>query len=747
MNRIISSLSALLVLLSVPTLAEAQKANHLAGSASPYLLQHLDNPVDWYPWAPEALEKAKAENKVILVSVGYASCHWCHVMEEESFMNEEIAALLNRDFISIKIDRESRPNLDEQFMTVTQLITGGGGWPNTVFLTPDGEAFYATTYLPPDQLTEMLSLVTRTWSEEPHVVAQEAKKVTTAVSGYLTKKAEAQDLTPDVIASVAAGFFDGLDPFNGGYGEAPKFPRETMFLFLLDHAERTGDTQALAAVTDMLDGMIRGGIHDHVGGGFHRYAIDPEWHIPHFEKMLYTQAMTGQLLVRTYAVTGKQAYRHAAERLFDYVLRDLRDTSGGFYSAQDADSQDATGDKTEGSYYTWTPEQLAPLGNEATFAKDIFQITEDGELDGSNVLHLAGPVSELAANRGVDEGELQTRFNNLLAKLQEMRLARPTPALDRKIVVSWNSMMIQALAEAGYRLGRPEYSHAAEDAAEFIKSNLTGSDGLNRISFDGKADIAGQLEDYGALGLAFVALHDFSKNTNDKTRWLKDAAALAAEIQTKFGAAEDGFFMAQSVDGLTRILPVNDSDVPSGNALALSLFSKLANRSAAPELEQQAYLLASAVSGHAISFPTQRGFLIKALQDLDQGETGTLRHVGGGKVRVELKSAPSSSDILLSISVADGWHINAHKPLEDYFIATELSADGIAPSNVQYPAPIVKALSFNAQKLALLEGDFDITAEFDTQKAPKTPQQISLNLQACSDEICLAPETLSFWIW
>lgn len=747
MNRIISSLSALLVLLSVPTLAEAQKVNHLAGSTSPYLLQHLDNPVNWYPWGQQALERAKAENKTILVSIGYASCHWCHVMEEESFMNEEIAALLNREFISIKIDRESRPDLDEQFMTVTQLITGASGWPNTVFLTPDGEPFYATPYLPPDHFQDMLHLVARTWTEEPGRVLQEAATVTEAVSGYLTKKADAQEITPDIIASIAADFYEGLDPFNGGFGEAPKFPRETMFLFLLDHAERTGDKQALAAVTDLLDGMIRGGIHDHAGGGFHRYAIDPEWHVPHFEKMLYTQALTGRLLVRAFVVTGKQDYRRAAERLFDYVLRDLLDTNGGFYSAQDADSQDTAGKKAEGSYYTWTPEQLAVLGEEASFAQEIFQISENGELDGTNVLHFSAALDDQIEKYGGNERDFRTRVDRLLGKLQDIRRARPAPALDRKIIVSWNGMMIQALAEAGYQLNRPDYSKAAKGATEFIQNMLFGSEGLQRISFEGTADVDGQLEDYAALGLAFLALHDFSKNKAERTLWVAEATGLASEIRSRFGAAEDGFDMVQSADGVTRIVPVNDSDVPSGNALALSLFTKLAHRSTDPVLEQQAYLLASAMSGHAVSFPTQRGFLLKALQDLHHGETGTVRYIGGGKVRVELKPIPSAGELKVSISVADGWHINAHKPLEDYFIATELTVDGSTPEDIQYPPPIVKALSFNDNQLALLEGDFEISAKHPDTTASERPSHVSLTLQACSDEICLAPEILKFRLW
>ncbi|ASP36163.1 DUF255 domain-containing protein [Labrenzia sp. VG12] len=727
--------------------AQANKGSHLAGSTSPYLLQHLDNPVDWYPWGPEALERAKAENRLILVSVGYASCHWCHVMEEESFMNEEIAGLLNRDFISIKIDRESRPDLDEQFMTVTQMITGGGGWPNTVFLTPDGAPFFATTYVPPAELKDMLGAVQDAFVDEPDQVAQEGRRISQAVSGYLVRKAAAREITPELIAGIANETYAKLDPFHGGYGTAPKFPRETLFHFLLDHAERTGDADALTAVTNLLDGMIRGGIHDQVGGGFHRYAIDPEWAVPHFEKMLYTQALTGRLLVRAWQLTGEDRYRRAAERLFDYVLSDLREPEGAFYSAQDADSRSEDGIKAEGSYYTWTPDQIAALGGDQSFVRDLYGISEDGNFEGSNVLTLNTATEEIAADYERDPQAFRQRLDGILQRMKALRSERPAPQTDRKIVVSWNAMMIQTLAEAGNSLERPDYADAATTAATFISKNMLDEDGLKRVHFEGETAIPGQLADYAGLGLAFLTLHDVSTDPSEQKAWLEAARRMADEVQNRFGAAAAGYNMTEASEGVTRIVPLDDTELPSGNALALTLFARLSQRMRAPELELSAYDLASALSGHAASYSDLRGYLLTALQELQWGGTGRTRFAGGGHVRVTLLDHRESGDIRLSLSIAEGWHINAHKPLSDFVVPTRLVLEGQDLLPVRYPAPVVKTLAFSGTELALLEGAFDIAAEQPDAPDLERPLKATLTLQACNNEICLEPEELTFVLW
>ena len=721
--------------------------NHLIGSQSPYLLQHLYNPVDWYPWGPEALEKAKRENKVIFVSVGYSSCHWCHVMEEESFENDDIAAFLNEHFVSIKIDREVQPGLDEQFMFVTQILTGTGGWPNSVFLTPEGDPFYAGGYFPPDDFMQIISKVHQAWSDAPSFIAREAAKVKTATGEYLTQKATALEVSPAVVAQTVASLLDHMDTFNGGLGVAPKFPREPLFLFLLDHADRTGEPDVLQAVTAMLDGMILGGIHDHVGGGFHRYAVDPDWHMPHFEKMLYTQALSGRLLIRAWDITGEPGYRRAAERLFDYVLRELTHPDGGFYSAQDADSLDANGESVEGAYYTWRPSDLTSLGSDAEFLRDIFQITETGDLDGASVLRLRQHPKELAPDFAVDPKDFTGKLDDLLLEMQTLRSARPAPFLDRKVLVSWNALMISTLAEASYILEDPTYYQAAVRAAEFILSRMNTPEGLKRVYFEVSPDIEGQLPDYASLGLALVALHDYAPDKIAADQWLNEALLLADEIRQRFGSPEHGLRMTENPEGLGVFIPIDDVEIPSGNSLALTLFARLNNRTQNAGIEQDSYRLANALSGNAVAGPEHRGYTIKAIQELQNGETGPLRFAAKGAVKASLNFGRPTGQITVTISMADGWHINSHKPLEDYLIATDLSVNGYPELNVEYPEATHKTLAFNSNPLTLYENELQIVADVPKTATRDAPLQATLSVQACSDEICLQPEEIQFSIW
>ncbi len=740
-------LPLLMAFLTSATLAEAREANHLQGAESPYLLQHLYNPVDWYPWGPEALNKARDEDKPIFVSVGYSSCHWCHVMEDESFEDEAIAALLNEHFVSIKIDRESRPDLDEQFMIVTQVLTGGGGWPNTVFLTPGGDPFFAGGYFPPDVFEDVVINVQKAWHDNPAFVSSEATKVTAVVTRFLTQRANAHEVTPDTVGQAVHAVLEQMDIFNGGYGVAPKFPRESLFLFLLDRAERTGDPEALQAVTDMLDGMIKGGIHDHVGGGFHRYAVDPEWHVPHFEKMLYTQALTGRLLVRAWAITGEQHYRRAAQRTFEYVLREMQSPEGGFFSAQDADSLNAAGESVEGAYYVWTPSDLASLGEDAALVRDVFQVARDGDLDGANVLNLAALPDEIAAEHSLAPLDFSTRLKRVLDDMYALRSARSPPFLDRKVVVSWNAMMIETLAEAAYKLERPEYYRAAEDAARFILARMRSDEGFSRIWFEGLTGTPAQLPDYAGLGLAFIALHDYAPGDRPSKAWLHEARTLAAALSVKFGPVDNGLRMTESMEGLSEFIPIDDTEIPSGNALALTLFARLSHRAQAAEIEQDGFVLAAALSGLAVDIPVQRGFALKAIQELQEGETGPIRHVAKGAVRAELRNQRESGEMLIDIQIADGWHINAQETLEDYFIATELLVEQAPGVVVAYPDPVIKSLAFNDKPLALYEGHLQIVAMGAGPADAASSRRAVLTIQACSDDICLQPEELVFTLW
>ena len=719
--------------------APAAGQNRLKDANSPYLLQHADNPVDWYPWGPEALEKARSENRLILVSVGYASCHWCHVMREESFEDEVIAAFLNEHFVAIKIDRERRPDLDEQFMLATQTLTGSGGWPNNVFLTPQGDPFFGGTYIPPDTFKSVLLQLVALWQQDPEALVAEGERVSAALSNYLTRKSEAAELTPERIHAAASAVLDELDPFAGGLGETAKFPRETLFLFLLDEAERSGDDALLSGVTDMLDGMVRGGIHDHVGGGFHRYTVDPNWQVPHFEKMLYNQALTGRLLVRAWRITGEAAYRRAAERTFDYVLRELRAPGGGFYASQDADSAGADGRKDEGLFYLWTAAQLAEAAPDGAQLAELFQVSADGGLEGG-ILVMADDPPVLAELTGRDEAAFYDWLDPRLEALRAARAQRPAPATDEKVLMGWNGAMIATLAEAATTLERPDYLEAASQAARFVLENLKAEDGYARAWFAGRSTTPAQLDDYAAFGLGLVALHDHAGSVAERAAWLAHARAMADAIETHFGAPDDGFRMNAAPEGFSAIIPIEDREMPAGNALALRLFAALANRMAAPELERSATRLAAALGGLALEDAVQRAGLLQGAQVLRLGETGPIRYAAAGAVRVQMQ--PGAETVRFNIDIAPGWHINAHEPLEDYFIPTGLRIGArVVPADA-FPAPLVKPLGFNPEPLALYERSLTLEAGVMEGENAAT-----LTLQACSDEICLEPEELRFTLW
>ncbi len=737
-------LIALVCLFGPPALA--QQPNHLLGEASPYLQQHIHNPVDWYPWGDEALEKARQENKMIFVSVGYAACHWCHVMRRESFENAAIAKILNDNYVSIKIDREVRPDLDEQFQLVTEFLAKSGGWPNSVFLSANGDPVFAGTYFPPVAFTEVITQIASLWTEDPGAVSKVGSDFSALFQDYLNSTVAAADLTPEAIYAAAKTIALEVDEFNGGLGVAPKFPEEPLFLFLLDQAERTGDADLLMAVTSTLDGMIKGGIHDHVGGGFHRYAIDPEWQIPHFEKMLYTQALTGRLLVRAWRATREPRYRRAALRTIEFVLRDLTADNGAFYAALDADSETPAGTSEEGAFYIWTAADFQALtGAKADLLSKVYNVTDPGSFEDSNILHTVEFAAETAAQLGIDEAEYYAETDQVLSDLREARARRSPPFRDEKIVVSWNAAMIETLAEASYIFDKPALYHAASRAARYILTEMFNDGDLSRVSFEGTIGVPAQLSDYAALGLAMLALHDFGKTETDRQFWLEQASTLNAQIPNRFAKGDGAFVMSQRHDGLGVIRPVDDTELPSGNGLALALMSGLAKRMEAPHLIRQATVLAASLSGQALEIPDQRAFVLKAAQTLDRGESGAIRFIGGGAVKIEAAFIPGDDQFRVVLTVKDGWHINAHKPLEDFYIPTELRLAGVPVAAASYPQPLVKSLSFNAKPLALYEGSIVLNAEIPDGKAG--PLSAVLSLQTCSDQICLTPEELRFTIW
>jgi hypothetical protein len=532
--------------------------NRLAHETSPYLLQHADNPVDWYPWGEEALSRARAEDKPILLSIGYAACHWCHVMEHESFEDEETASLMNERFVNVKVDREERPDLDSIYMDAVVAMTGQGGWPMTVFLLPSGEPFLGGTYFPPEPrhgmpaFRQVLTAVSDAYRERRGDVGRQAQALVEAVrkSGELAPSAE--PLTESLLADAVRGLRGQFDPEWGGFGGAPKFPPASVLEFLLRMHNRTGDEETLGMATRTLDAMSAGGMYDLVGGGFHRYSVDERWLVPHFEKMLYDNALLVPVYLHGWLVTGEERYRRVAEQTLDYLLRELRLPEGGFASAQDADTEGV-----EGLTFTWTTEEGAPA--------ELLQPFEHG--------------------RSIVRGEFDEALRQ---RLFEVREQRPKPLRDDKVIAAWNGLALAALAEAGRRLERPDLVAAAHDLAGFLLRSLSREDGrLYRSWRAGTAKHDGYLEDYADVANGLYELHV----ATGELRWLEEANRLARLAVELFGDEERGGFFLSPVDGeelVARKKDLEDHPTPSGNSMLAFVLLRMARIWGEDDLERRA---------------------------------------------------------------------------------------------------------------------------------------------------------------
>jgi uncharacterized protein YyaL (SSP411 family) len=549
--------------------------NHLAAETSPYLLQHKNNPVDWYPWGPEALAASKAQEKPIFLSIGYSACHWCHVMEHESFENEAIAAILNEKFINIKVDREERPDLDQIYMNAVQMMTGRGGWPMSVFLTPDLKPFYAGTYFPPTArggmpgFPDVLRAVDQAW----HQRRDQAEKMAEQLTEELNRldRTQAGPVSEQMLENATAQLAKSFDTRWGGFGAAPKFPHAMDLQLLLRRWFRTGDQPSMTMVRTTLDRMAAGGIYDHLGGGFARYSVDERWLVPHFEKMLYDNALLATAYVEAYQATGHAPYEQTVRETLDYVLRDMTDEQGGFYSAEDADSEGE-----EGKFYVWTPRQLREVLSPeaaATFAK-VYDVTEAGNFEHKNILNLPRPMADVAAELGRDVQELRQELAASRAKLFAAREARVHPAKDDKVLVNWNGLMIDAMARAGAALGEERYLNAATKAARFLLGNLRREDGrLLHTWRQGTAKLDAYLDDYAALANGLVSLYEA---TFDETL-VAQACQLVDQVLAHFAAPDGGFyFTADDHEQLiSRQRDIVDNAIPSGNSLMATVAVRL----------------------------------------------------------------------------------------------------------------------------------------------------------------------------
>ncbi len=578
------------------TETQPKHTNRLIDSTSPYLLQHAHNPVDWYSWGAEAFEKAAREEKPIFLSIGYAACHWCHVMEHESFENEEIAALLNDRFVCVKVDREERPDVDEIYMHVTQQMTGHGGWPMSVFMTPDKVPFFAGTYFPPDHFARLLSRIADTWANEREQIVSQSEEVRRHVLSWAAGPPPAEDvISLEMVSQTVHTLARYFDTQYGGMsgGGTNKFPPSMAMELMLREYARTGDRSLLATVELTLDHMARGGIYDHLVGGICRYSTDVRWLVPHFEKMLYDQALVSSIYLDAHQDTGKQQYGDVASDIFDYVIADLQSPEGGFYSTRDADSEGL-----EGAYYVWTVEQITEvLGEEdAGLFCDVYDVTDRGNWFESrghapsgpkNILNLPVPLDRYAERKNLNAGELRGRLASMRERLLVARSRRVAPALDDKVLTGWNGLMIAAMAKGARVLDRPEYATAAARAADFVLTRLRTDGRLLRSYRQGKAHLTGYLSDYAFMIEGLLNLYEATFDS----RWLSEAIVLNDTLIEHYHDDDGGgfFFTADDAEELlARSKSPHDGAIPSGNSVQAMNLLRLALLADRKDLKEKA---------------------------------------------------------------------------------------------------------------------------------------------------------------
>ncbi|MYD26268.1 MAG: DUF255 domain-containing protein [Gemmatimonadetes bacterium] len=764
-------------------------SNRLSGETSLYLRAHARNPVDWHPWDAEAIERARGEGKPIFLSVGYATCYWCHFMEREVFSDLDIAAVMNAHFVNIKVDREERPDIDEIYMTATQLITGGGGWPNSVFLTPDLEPFFAGTYFPPEDLPgrpgfpRVLNLLRDAWENRRDDLVEQAGRVAEAIRSFQRDQvasdgtAEPDDATLAVARSHLKTRYDAV---NGGFGPAPKFPASLRIELALSAYERTGDRSLLAMATHTLDVMMRGGLYDHVGGGFHRYATDSAWRIPHFEKMLYNQADLARVYLLAFVMTGDTAYRAAAEDVLAFVQREMQSVDGAFHASVDSET-----DAVEGRYYLWSEAEITEtLGADADVFLGRYGLTPmpGVEIDsdvpaGSGVLYVreeadsTGPFAGLEAMREV---------------LRSARSKRKRPVVDPKVIAAWNGQMIDAFAYAGLVTGDGRYIETAARAADFMLDRLWDDElGLYRIYSDGAVRRRAFQEDYACLIGGLLSLYEASADS----RWLVAAETLTNRMNERFWDPDTGgYYFGESEEyQLLRTRNAFDGARASGNGVAARVLLSLARHTGDTRYRTRASRLFSAYAASMKEVPGRFTSMILALQAYLHGEwdgvrtgdgaggpnaaVGGAREVGGpnavvdgaetgfggnAKVEAYLNAVPGPRDgefdATVSIRIEDGWHIIGDRTDVQGLVPTALTFNADLPirtAAVSYPPADTLRFGFSDVPVEVYQGEIRLTARIEVDSrllaeggslAEDGRLYATLYYQACNDAVCLAPE-------
>ncbi len=626
MNKIIC-IGGTLILVMISTGCQStegkMKMNRLAQEQSPYLLQHKDNPVDWYPWGEEAFAAAEKQDKPIFLSIGYSTCHWCHVMEHESFEDSTVAALMNEYFINIKVDREERPDIDNIYMTVCQMLTGSGGWPLTILMTPEKQPFFAGTYFPKESrfqrmgMMDLLPRLGKMWHEDRNKLLTTAEQVVQHLQNSFSPSGT-EDLSEETLKSAFAQFLKNFDDEYGGFEGRMKFPTAHNLSFLLRYHKRTGDPTALMMVEKTLEAMRKGGIYDHVGFGFHRYATDREWLLPHFEKMLYDQAINAIAYLEAYQVTGKEEYATTAREIFSYVLRDMTSSEGGFFSAEDADSEGE-----EGKFYVWTEDEVKSILGESdgTLFGEVYNFSKEGnfreESTGHsterNIPHLTNSIAKVAQDRAMESSELRGKLEKMRQKLFNTRNKRVHPLKDDKILTDWNGLMIAAFAKGAQVLNDDSYAQAAGNAADFVLENLKGKDGrLLKRYRKGESSLPAHLEDYAFVSWGLLELYEATFDI----KYLSESLRLTEIMTDLFWDEANGAFFFTADDGeeqIVRTKELYDGAIPSGNSVAALVLLRLGRITGKSEYENMAAIIGKLFSENVEKSPTAFTQLLSAV--------------------------------------------------------------------------------------------------------------------------------------
>lgn len=751
--------------------------NLLINETSPYLLQHAHNPVNWHPWSDEAFAKAKRENKPIFLSVGYSTCYWCHVMEVESFEDPEVAAVINEHFVAIKVDREERPDIDEQYMTATQLITQRGGWPNSVWLTPEGKPWMAGTYFPKQHFISVLNQLNDFWKTRQDDVRRQAESLASTARQLSNPLfAEEVELTPQLVGKAVQGLVARFDKEHGGFGGAPKFPQHGTLQLLIQQYRQTADPSLLTAIAETLDAMWLGGIHDHIGGGFHRYSTDNQWLLPHFEKMLYDNAQLMRSYADAFEINGNQRYRDAVADIHSWVVREMTSPQGAFYSAIDSGE---VGE--EGEAYVWSVDRLqdALTADEAKLFAEIynFQSTGNfkeeatGEPTGTNIPHLKQPVDSIASARGVDADSLKSQLAQIREKLLIHRQTWPQPHKDDKVLTSWNGLMIGSLAHAGRLFDEPKYIAAAQQAADFILNHMRRDGELLRTFRDSQAKLPGYLDDYAYFTKGLIDLY---RATGD-VRWLDHAEKLADRMIQNFEDPEDGGFYFTSTaheDLMVRSKYLGGGgNIPSPNGVAAQVLIELSQLTDKPAYRDAARGTLQSLAGMMQQQPFASEDLLIATSlyyatDSQTGDAASKREeaqpldgrvdqkVGPVTLRIatsEVKVAPGHTLIVtVKMEIGDGWHLYADNPEANFLQASGVVVDpndALTIGVTEFPAADRRVDSVLKQPLNTYTGqiEFKIPVTVKEQAtAGSTVLSVQVTTQACDDQRCLPATTSDF---